>query len=125
MFLSHQEDSFQSPWLVLTDEMTVNYSKFMSDLMAEVYNIFFQERLPRVFPAMKELLQLFPSKMAGDWFLVEEETIIRLYGFVHQPYVLLDFLTVRIFSLEFLRQKLTVEEEHILSFRKILDMKFP
>ena len=30
-----------------------------------------------------------------------------------------------IFSLEFLRQKLTMEEEHILNFSKSLDMKFP
>ena len=74
---------------------------------------------------MKELLQLSPSKMVGYWFLTEAETVIRLYGFVHQPYVLPTFLTVRIFSLEFLRQKLIVEEEHILSSRKNLGMKFP
>ena len=35
------------------------------------------------------------------------------------------FLTTRILSLEFLRQNLTMEEEHILNFRKSLDMKFP
>ena len=63
--------------------------------------------------------------MVGYWFLAKAETIIRLYGFVYQPYVLPAFLTARIFSLEFLRQKLTVEEEHVLSFRKSLDMKFP
>ena len=73
---------------------------------------------------MKEMLQLSPSKMIGDWFLSEFETIIRLYGFVHQPYILPAFLKTSIFSLEFLRQKLTVEEEHILKFRKSLDMKF-
>ena len=62
--------------------------------------------------------------MVGDWFLAEAETIIRLYGFVYQPYVLPAFLTARIFSLGFLRQNITVEEEHILSFKKS-DMKFP
>ena len=44
---------------------------------------------------------------------------------MHQPYILPAFLTTRIFSLEFLRQRLTVEEEHILNFRKSLDIKFP
>ena len=73
---------------------------------------------------MKETLQLSPSKMIGDWFLSESETIIRLYGFVHCPYILPVFLTTNIFSLEFLRQKLAVEEDHILSFRKSLDIKF-
>ena len=63
--------------------------------------------------------------MVGDWFLAEEESIIRLCGFVYQPYVLPAFPIARIFSLEFLRQKLTVEEEHVLRFKKSLDMKFP
>ena len=44
---------------------------------------------------------------------------------MHQPYILPAFLTTRIFSLEFLRQRLIVEEEHILNFRKSLDNKFP
>ena len=105
--------------------MTQDYCKFMNFLMEKTYNIFFQERLPRVFPEMKETLQLSPSKRIGDWFLLESETIIRLYEFLHHPYVLPSFLTTRIFSLEFLRQNIIVEEEHILSFRKSLDMKFP
>ena len=66
MFLSHNEDSLQFPELVLTDEMNQNYCKFMNCLMEEIYIIFFQERLPRVFPDMKETLQLSPSKRIGD-----------------------------------------------------------
>ena len=81
--------------------------------------------MPRVFPEMKETLQLSPSKRIGDWFLSESETIIRLYGFMHQPYILPSFFTTRIVSLEFFRQRLTVEEQHILNFRKSLDIKFP
>ena len=46
-------------------------------------------------------------------------------GLCTKPSILPSFLTNKIFSLEFLKQKLTVEEEHILNFRKILDMKFP
>ena len=74
---------------------------------------------------MKETLQLSPGKMIGDWFLSYFETIIRLYGFVHQPCILPSFLTTRIFSLDFFRKRLTFEEEHILNFRKSLDIKFP
>ena len=61
----------------------------------------------------------------GDCFLTEFETFIRLYGFVHQPYVLTTILTVRIFSLELIKQRLIVEEEHIMSFRKRLGINFP
>ena len=71
------------------------------------------------------MLQLYPSKRIGDWFLTESKTLIRLYGFVHQPYILPAFLKISIFSLELIRQRLTIEEEHILSFRKISGINFP
>ena len=99
MFLSYNEDNSHAPGLVITDDMTKNYCEFMNSLMAEIYDIFFKERLPRMFPEMKEILQLSPSKMIGYWFLTEFEKIIRLYGFVHQPYVLPSFLTIRLFLL--------------------------
>ena len=97
----------------------------MNSLMEEIYDIFFQERLPRVFPEMKEMLQLSPSKMIGDWFLTKFEIVIRLYGFVHHLYVHPAFLTVSIFSLELIRKRITVEEEHIMSFKKSSCINFP
>ena len=54
MFSSHNEDNLQFPELVITDEMTEDYCKFMNCLMAEIYSIFFQERLPRVLPEMRK-----------------------------------------------------------------------
>ena len=81
--------------------------------------------MPRVLPEMKETLKLSPSKRIGVWFLSDSKTIIRLYGFVHQPYIIPTFLTTTVFYLEFIRQRLTVEEEHILSFKKSPDIKFP
>ena len=105
--------------------MAIDYCKFMNQLMAEIYNLFFQERLPRVFPKMRKMLQLSHRNMIGDWFLIEFGTIIRLYGFVHQPYILSDFLTARVFSLELIRQRLNVEEEHFLSSRKSSNLVFP
>ena len=56
MFLSYNEDNLQAFGLVITDDMTKNYCEFMNSLMEEIYDIFFQERLPRVFPEMKEML---------------------------------------------------------------------
>ena len=41
---------------MITDEMTNNYYEFMKFLMAEVYDILFQEIFPKVFPKMKEML---------------------------------------------------------------------
>ena len=65
------------------------------------------------------------SKRIGDWFITEFRTIIRLYGFVHQPYILPTFLTARVFSLELINQRLTVEEEHFLNYKKSSNFIFP
>ena len=56
MFLTFNEDNLQLPDMVVTDEMSKYYCKFMNFIMAHGYNVFFQERLPRVLPEMKELL---------------------------------------------------------------------
>ena len=51
--------------------------------------------------------------------------MIRLYGFVHQPFVLPSFFTLGVYSLEMIRKRVVVENEHFLNFRKSLDIKFP
>ena len=64
-------------------------------------------------------------KKIGDWFLSDFGTTIRLYGFIHLPCILPAFLTPRIFFLELIQQKLMVEEEHFLSFKKCSNLVFP
>ena len=93
--------------------------------MAEIYRVMFQNRLPRVLPEMEEMLEFSPYIRVGDWFLLKEHTIIKVYGFVHEPYILPTFLTPRILALEFIRHKLIMENEHFLRFRKAYEIKFP
>ena len=51
--------------------------------------------------------------------------MIRLYGFVHQPYLFPSFLTPVVFSMEFIRKKLIVDTEHFLNFKKSIEIKYP
>ena len=83
MFLFFNEENLQFPEMVLTDEMSRNFGKYMNFLMFEVYKVFFQQKLPRVLPLMKEMLQFSLEKRIGDWFLLEEGELIKVYGFVH------------------------------------------
>ena len=48
--------------------------------------------------------------------------VIKLYGFTQSPYRLPSFLTPRVFSIEFIRQKLTVEIEHFLKYKKSINI---
>ena len=74
---------------------------------------------------MEEVLQFSPNRRVVDWFLLKEYTIIRVYGFVHEPYILSAFLTPRIFDLEIIRKNIIVENEHFMNFRKAFEIKFP
>ena len=125
MLIAYNEEDLRVPKLEITANMASDYCKFMNQLMVEIYEVFFKERLPRVLPEMRQMLQLLKRKMIGDWFLSYFGTTIRLYGFVHPPYILPAFFTPRIFCLELIWQKIMVEEEHFLSFKKCLNLVFP
>ena len=66
MFLSFNENNLQLLEMVLTKDMCKDYNKFMNFLMAPVYEVLFQRRLPRVLLEMKKLLQLSPERRVGD-----------------------------------------------------------
>ena len=110
--------------MVLTDEISISFGKYMNFVMSKVYKLFFQQKLPRLLPVMKELSQFSSEKRIWDWFLMEEGTVIRLYGFVYKPYVLPAFLIPRIFLLEMIRKELIVENEHFINFKKSPEINF-
>ena len=70
-------------------------------------------------------LHLQTENKIGDWFLYQDYTIIRIYGYEEQPYRLLAFLTPRIFSLEVLRQRLHSYELHFSSKKQSSNFKVP
>ena len=56
MLIAYNEEDLQVPELEITIDMAMNYCKFMNQFMAEVYDLLFQERLPKVFPEMRQML---------------------------------------------------------------------
>ena len=124
MFLYFNEENLQFPEIVFTTEIINNDFNYMNLIMSEVYRFIFQAKLPRFLLEMEDVLQFRPNKRIGDWFLLKEHTIIRVYGFVHEPYIFPAFLTPRVLCLEFIRHKLIVENEHFPNFRKSYEIKF-
>ena len=57
--------------------------------------------------------------------MFEQGTVISLYGSIHRPYLLPAFFTPRVFSMELIRQKLIVETEHFLNFKKSTEIRYP
>ena len=91
--------------------------KFTNQVMVVVYQLFHNSSLPRVSEDMRNKLQIINDPI-GDWFIYKDFTVIRVHGFTKAPYMFPSFLIPRLFSLEFLRQRLFVEQELLLSIRK-------
>ena len=51
--------------------------------------------------------------------------MIRLYGFVHQPYLFPAFLNPIVFSMDLIRQKLILDIEHFLSSKNSSEIRYP
>ena len=96
----------------------INMFEFSNSIMSEIYKMLFNEVLHRVLEEMKCLMQSSPEDRVGDWFLYEDSTVLRIYGFTGEPYRLPAFLTPRIFALDFMRQRLYSEKEHFGAFKK-------
>ena len=64
---------------------------------------------PRIFPEQKDWLQFDEEDNTGYWYLYDDYTEIMVYGIEEPPYYLLVFPTMRIFSLEFIRQTLKAD----------------
>ena len=79
--------------------------EFANSIMSEIYKMLFDEVLPRVLEEMKSMMQSSPEDRVGDWFLYKDFTVLRIYGFIGEPYRLPAFLTPKIFALEYMRQR--------------------
>ena len=64
------------------------------------------------------------SKVIGDWFLYADYTKIRLYGFTGYHFLLPTFWNDRIFTFEFARQRIHIENEHFLNIKKGCNISF-
>jgi len=54
----------------------------------------------------------------GDWYLYQSFTEIRVYGCEFPPYKLPFFVLMRIFSLDFISQRMNIDEIHFVSRNK-------
>lgn len=55
----------------------------------------------------------------GDWYVYEDYSEIRLYGAGVEPYRLPIFVPIRLFSLEFIRKSLNVDQIHFVPMKKV------
>ncbi len=63
------------------------------------------------------------NNKVGDWYLYQNHTKIRVYGYQLCPYKLPKYLPMRIFSLKYFRQIINLDEVNFLAARKKTQFK--
>ena len=102
---------------------TISFFTFANSIMPAIYKFIFGSTMPRISEDLNFLLQN-PVELIGDWFCYKNFTVIRVYGFEGEPYKLTKFTTRTLFALEFLRQRLIVENDNFLKYKKASSMNF-
>jgi hypothetical protein len=125
IFLETNKREFLEATFISTKCKRITLLIFINKVMSRVYNLIFNTNLPRVMDDMRSNLQRNPENKVGDWVLFMHSTVVWVYGCHDSPYLLPIFLTPRVFSLEFTKQRIISETEHFLKLHKTSNLKFP
>ena len=97
------------------------YILFIDRIVLNICRLF-NPKEKRISEDMKASLQ---QDSIGDWFLMPKYSVIRVYGFSDASFKLQVYLTPSVFTLELIRQRIYVDEEHFTSHRKDSWIKDP
>jgi hypothetical protein len=125
IFIETNKREFPKVAFILTECKRITLLIFINKVMSSVYSFIFNTILPRVMNDMRIYLQPNPENRVGGWVLFMHSTMIWVYDFHESPYLLPIFLTPRIFSLEFIGERIISETEHFLKLHKASNLKFP
>jgi hypothetical protein len=73
---------------------------------------------PRINDEVQRILHLSDNAKIGDWYLYQNHTEIRVFGCELAPYKLPQYVLVRIFALEYIRQIMNSDDIHFVSLKK-------
>ena len=111
--------------IIKREQNEVGLFDFASQYMPIAYKILNGVHPPCFLPKAQEFLHLGASCKFGDWFVFEEYYEIILYGGNVEPYRLPNFVPMRLFALEFIRQSLNVDHVHFFPMKKGHMYKLP
>jgi hypothetical protein len=125
MFLESYKIKFPKATFISTECKRITMLIFINKIMSMVYSLILGTDLPRVLEEMKISLQPNLENRVADLMLFTHSTIIWVYGYQEGPYLLPIFLTPRVFSIEFIRQRIILKTKNFLKTHKASNLKFP
>ena len=102
---------------------TWSYAKFIDLVILNLFRVF----NPDISRISNDLREILSPDFIGDWFLAKNFSLVRVFGFTGSPYVLPIFLTSSVFSLEVMRQRISIDIENFTawSLKRSSWIKYP
>ena len=99
------------------------YTDFIDIFVHPVVTMLLESPPPRISSNIRRILQLSKNHKVGDWYLYQNHTKIRIYGYELPPYKLPNYLPMRLFSLEYFRKMIGLDEVQLLASWKKTQFK--
>lgn len=104
--------------IVRTTSTSSSFSKFIDTFIHLLTQLFNSQREPRIRDEIKRILRLNEQTKIDDWYLYQNYTQIRVYGFELAPYKFPKYVPMIIFSLEYIRQMINMDDLHFVSRKR-------
>jgi hypothetical protein len=135
MFVFYQADKFSfsmqkmdadgrpqpiTAWTSLLKHNSTEYSfkAFIDHFYHPVVSMLSGRPKPQINDEVQRILHLSDNTKTGDWYLYQNHSEIRVYECKLAPYKLPKYVSVRIFSLEYIRQIMNLDDIHFVSLKR-------
>lgn len=98
--------------LVKKNSTEFKFSDFIDSFVHTVVGLLINQSEPRISSEIKRVLHLSEKTKTRDRYLCQNYTKISVYGCELAPYKLPRYVPMRIFSLEYKRQMINMDETH-------------
>jgi len=99
----------------MKEKKEFTYKQFIELFIQLALSFMSNTPLPRISEEIVKELHLIYQATIGDWHCCQNYIEIRVFGYELPPYKLPKYLPIRIFALEYLRQRLDVDEVHFVA----------
>lgn len=119
------ETQFVMFWttLLLKDQKDYTYKDFLDFFVHPAINTLNNVENPKINEEIRRTMQLTEQVKTTDWYLYQNYTEIQVYGNELAPFQLPKFLSMRVFSLEYIRQMIHANELHFVSAKNKAQFK--
>lgn len=104
--------------MVKKEQNEYSFKQFIDMFVHPVMNLLSGNTEIKISEEIQKKFHLTQQTQTGDWYLYENYTEIRVFGCELPPFKLPKYLPMRIFSLEYIRQMINMEQIHFTSAKK-------